>query len=98
MTGRGSNYHRRLDQERWRRVRVVVFKRDGYRCCKAVALPASDSNATTSSPCGPTLHRTPTTKPVSRPCARPVTTKSPVPRYAGKVYLAGPGAAGVEGA
>ena len=32
MPGRGSNYHRRLDQRRWRAVRLLVFKRDSYRC------------------------------------------------------------------
>ena len=32
MAGRGSRFHYRLNRRRWARVRVQIFKRDGYRC------------------------------------------------------------------
>ena len=34
MSGRGSKLHRALNRHRWERLRVQVFKRDGYRCRK----------------------------------------------------------------
>ena len=34
MAGRGSRHHAALNRKRWARVRLAVFRRDGYRCRK----------------------------------------------------------------